>query len=384
MDSLRSGLTSIKEIMSWLPEPFVALFILLFSLAFALALHRWLRRLARRLLAVRYPYLFEIVSQTRGLTQLGLLLLALIVAVPVAPFRPETSHVLTRIVGIGLIGYIGWAAIVALNIAAGLYLRRFRLDVADNLLARKHNTQIRVLLRAVDVVLVILTIAAALMTFSSVRQYGVSLFASAGAAGLIVGLGARPLLSNLFAGIQLAMTQPIRIDDAVIVENEWGQVEEITSTYVVVRLWDLRRMIVPLSYFIEKPFQNWTRQTSELIGSAMIYVDYSAPVAAIRSELERIVKASTNWNGEVVNLQVTDTKEHTLELRAIMSANSAGQAFDLRCEVREKLIDFLQREHPDALPRERNTVTLDKSGKLGREPQPRKKAAASKERALGA
>ena len=338
MDSLRSGLTTVREFLDWLPPPLAALAILAISLAVALALHRWLRLVVRRLLSTRYPYLFAIVTQTRALTRLGFILLAFIVAVPVAPLRPETTAVLGRAVVIGVIAYIGWAAIVALSIASGLYLRRFRLDVEDNLLARKHNTQVRVLLRVVDVVLVLLTVAAALMTFPSVRQYGVSLLASAGAAGIIVGLAARPLLSNLFAGVQLAITQPIRIDDAVVVENEWGRVEEINATYVVVQLWDLRRMIVPLSYFIEKPFQNWTRQTSTLIGAVLIYVDYSAPVEAIRDELGRIVKASKNWNGEVINLQVTDAKERTIELRAIMSANSSGAAFDLRCEVREKLI----------------------------------------------
>ena len=196
------------------------------------------------------------------------------------------------------------------------------------------------------------------MTFEPVRQYGVSLFASAGVAGIVAGLAARPVLSNLFAGVQLAMTQPIRIDDAVIVENEWGTIEEITATYVVVRLWDLRRMIVPLSYFIEKPFQNWTREGSALIGSALIYVDYRAPVGVIRDKLGEIVKASKNWDGNVVNLQVTDAKEQTMELRCLMSARSAGQTFDLRCEVREKLIDFLQKNHPEALPRQRSEVAV--------------------------
>jgi small-conductance mechanosensitive channel len=186
----------------------------------------------------------------------------------------------------------------------------------------------------------------------------VSLFASAGVAGIVAGLAARPVLSNLFAGVQLAMTQPIRIDDAVIVENEWGTIEEITSTYVVVRLWDWRRMIVPLSYFIEKPFQNWTREGSTLIGSAMLYVDYRAPVDIIRDKLAKIVKASKNWDGKVVNLQVTDAKEQTVELRCLMSANSAGQAFNLRCEVREQLIDFLQKHHPEALPRHRSEVAV--------------------------
>ena len=164
---------------------------------------------------------------------------------------------------IAAIVLIGWIAITASHIVADLYLLRFRLDVADNLLARKHVTQVRVLRRVVDTLLIIVTVGAALMTFEPVRQYGVSLFASAGVAGLVVGLAARPVLSNLIAGIQLAVTQPIRIDDAVVVENESGRVEEITSTYVVVRLWDLRRMIVPLTYFIEKPFQNWTRESDE-------------------------------------------------------------------------------------------------------------------------
>src|SRR5665213_2234504 len=183
----------------------------------------------------------------------------MVIAIPVAPLDPETTQWLARLLLIGVIGLIGWTGITALNIAADLYLRQFRLDVDDNLLARKHVTQVRVLLRAGDVLVVLVTFGAALMTFEPVRQYGVSLFASAGVAGIVAGLAARPVLSNLFAGVQLAMTQPIRIDDAVIVENEFGTIEEITSTYVVVRLWDWRRMIVPLSYFIEKPFQNWTR-----------------------------------------------------------------------------------------------------------------------------
>jgi small-conductance mechanosensitive channel len=359
MDSLRSELINIREILDWLPNPVVALLIVGFALLVALTLHRWLRRLIGRLFARRYPYFYTILAQTRGLTRLGMLLLALIIAVPAAPLAIDISRHLTHIVLIAIIAYVGWAAIVALNIAAQLYLRRFRIDVEDNLLARKHNTQVRVLVRTVDVVLVILTIAAALMTFPSVRQYGVSLFASAGVAGIVIGLGARPLLSHLFAGVQLAMTQPIRIADAVIVENEFGHIEEINSTYVVVRLWDLRRLIVPLSYFIEKPFQNWTRQNSALIGNVMIYVDYAAPINEIRREVERIAKESKKWDGDVLNVQVTDAKERTIQLRVIMSARSSGQAFDLGCEIREQLVDFLRREHPYALPRLRGDVAVE-------------------------
>lgn len=353
MDSLRAALTWIKDLLDWLPNQVVALLILALAVAIALALHKWSRKLVRQALADRYPTMFSVFSAMRGLTQLALLILAMIVAIPVAPFDPDTAQWLARLLLMAVIGLTGWAAITALRIAADLYLRRFRLDVDDNLLARKHNTQIRVLLRTADVLVVMVTFGAALMTFEPVRQYGVSLFASAGVAGIVAGLAARPVLSNLFAGVQLAMTQPIRIDDSVVVENESGTIEEITSTYVVVRLWDWRRMIVPLTYFIERPFQNWTRDSSALIGSAFLYVDYRAPVAVIRDKFTEIVKQSPNWDGRVVSLQVTDAKELTMELRCLMSARSAGQTFDLRCEVREKLLDFLQREHPQALPRQR-------------------------------
>ena len=192
---------------------------------------------------------------------------------------------LARLLGLATICLLGWIALTALHIAADLYLLRFRLDVEDNLLARKHVTQVRVLERVLDVVIVLITIGFALMTFDAVRQFGVTLFASAGVAGIIAGLAARPVLSNFFAGVQLAVAQPIRIDDAVIVENESGNIEEITFSYVVVKLWDLRRMVVPLSYFIEKPFQNWTRTGGELIGSVFLYVDHTAPVEAIRKKL---------------------------------------------------------------------------------------------------
>lgn len=353
MDSLRTALTWIKDLLDWLPDPVVALLILVIAVLVALALHRWARKLVRRAFAERYPYVFSVFTQTRGLTKAALLILAMIVAIPVAPLEAETAAWLARVMAVAVIGLIGWGAIIALHIAADLYLRRFRLDVDDNLLARKHNTQVRVLSRTIDVLLVMLTLGIALMTFPAVRQYGVSLFASAGVAGIVAGLAARPVLSNLMAGVQLAMTQPIRLYDAVIVENEYGTIEEITSTYVVVKLWDLRRMVVPLTYFIEKPFQNWTRESSSLIGNVMIYLDYRAPVGIIREKFNAILKESNRWDGEVATLQVTDFKEGNMELRCLMSARSSGQTFDLRCEVREKLIDFLQREHPEALPHSR-------------------------------
>ena len=207
---------------------------------------------------------------------------------------------------IATIMLIGWIAITATHLAADLYLLRFRIDVDDNLLARKHVTQVRMLRRVDRHAADRRDVGAVLMTFEPVRQYGVSLFASAGVAGLVVGLAARPVLSNLIAGIQLAMTQPIRIDDAVVVENEFGWVEEITSTYVVIRLWDLRRMMVPLTYFIEKPFQNWTRELDDLIGTVLLKVDYTTPIDRCAPKADEIVKASPLWDGGLVKVQVTD------------------------------------------------------------------------------
>src|SRR5689334_16934442 len=349
MDSPRAVLTWIKDLLTWLPDPVVALLILAIAVLIALVLHRWVQTLVRGTFAGRYPYVYSTFNQTQGLSRLALVILAMIIAIPVAPLESDTAQLLARLMAVAVIGLVGWAAIIALHIAAELYLRRYRLDIDDNLLARKHNTQVRVLSRTIDVLLVMLTLSAALMTFPAVRQYGVSLFASAGVAGIVAGLAARPVLSNLMAGVQLAMTQPIRLYDAVVVENEYGTIEEITSTYVVVKLWDLRRMVVPLTYFIEKPFQNWTRESSSLIGNVMIYLDYRAPVGAIREKFNAILKESNRWDGQVAALQVTDFKEGTMELRCLMSARSSGAAFDLRCDVREKLIDFIQREYPEAL-----------------------------------
>jgi small-conductance mechanosensitive channel len=199
-----------------------------------------------------------------------------------------------------------------------------------------------------------------LMTFDQVRQYGISLFASAGAASLVVGLAARPLLTNLIAGVQIAITQPIRLEDAVIVEGEWGWIEEISSTYVVVRLWDWRRMILPISYFLEKPFQNWTRESGALIGSVYLYLDYSIPVQAVRDKLAEVAAESKLCDGKVVNLQVSDTREGVIELRCLVSARNAPACWDLRCEVREKLIAFIQAEYPHSLPHTR--VAMDRAG----------------------
>ena len=175
----------------------------------------------------------------------------------------------------------------------------------------------------------------------------------------MVGFAFQPVLKNLIAGIQLAVTQPIRIDDAVIVEGEWGQVEEITGTYVVIKIWDWRRLIVPLGYFIEQPFQNWTRETSSLIGVVLLYLDHATDIDGLRAEAQQVVERSALWDGKVFAVQVTDFRERVMEVRILASARNAARTYDLRCEIREKIIGFVQREMPHALPRTRETVSVD-------------------------
>jgi small-conductance mechanosensitive channel len=373
IDTIQSALTNLRELLSFAPNNLIGFILLALAALLALAVHAVLARLLRRALAGRRPYLVSVLRGTRGLTQIAILVLLLFIALPAAPFGEDVSGALRKTLTVVAVVLIGWAAITVTHITADLYLLRFRLDAADNLLARKHVTQVRVLLRVVDALLVMVTIGAALMTFEAVRQYGVSLFASAGVAGLVAGLAARPVLSNLFAGIQLAVTQPIRIEDAVVVENESGRVEEITSTYVVIRLWDMRRMIVPLSHFIEKPFQNWTREGASQIGTVLLPVDYTTPVERVREKAVEIVKASPLWDGNLAKLQVTDATDSIMQLRVLASARTSGDAFDLRCEVREKLIDFLQRELPRSLPRQRQENVTAAAAGAGRDtssPQP--------------
>jgi small-conductance mechanosensitive channel len=313
--------------------------------------------LVRRLLTRRDDFWRSLVLRTQGPGRATLITIALSAAVQVAPLTQGEAALIHHGLLILLILLLGWISLVALDIGAALYMRGYRTDVEDNLLARKHLTQVRILRQAAAVLVGLITLGFALTTVSAVRQWGVSLLAAGGAAGIVVGLALQPLLTNLIAGIQIAITQPIRIDDAVIVENEWGWIEEITVAFVVVRLWDWRRMVLPLSYFIQHPFQNWTRESSALIGTVMIYVDFAAPVEVLRAKLEEIARASSLWDGKVVNLAVTDLRERVMEIRCLISARNASQTFDLRCEVREKMIRFLRAEHPDTLPRERLVVT---------------------------
>jgi small-conductance mechanosensitive channel len=350
LETVRDAFIALRDALAFAPSGVIGVLILALAAVIAIAVHEILTRLLRRLLDSRQPYLRSLLNAVSGLTRLAFLIIALVIVLPVAPIDPTAIAVLTRILSLATIALLGWIALTATHVTGDLYLRRLRLDAADDLLARKHITQVRIMRRVVDTLIVVLTVSAALMTFQSVRQYGVSLFASAGVAGLVVGLAARPMLSNLIAGIQIATTQPIRLDDEVVVENQWGRIEEITSTYVVIKLWDLRRLIVPLSYFIEKPFESWTRESTELIGAVSFHVSYMAPIERLREKALEIVRASPLWDGDVAKLQVNDAKEAALELRVLASARTSGAVADLRTEIREKMITFLQREYPTCLP----------------------------------
>jgi small-conductance mechanosensitive channel len=255
-----------------------------------------------------------------------------------------------------LIGALTWLVIRMLRAASRIIAVMYPSNADDNLHARRIQTQARMLGRTFMVFVFLFGLAAALMTFPSVREVGMGLLASAGVAGLVVGFAAKPLLGNLLAGLQIALTQPIRLDDVVIVEGEWGRISEITGSYVVLALWDERRLVVPLQWFIEHPFQNWTRTSSQIIGAVMLWVDFGFPVDALRAELAEICAHRAEWDHRVCVAQVTDATDRAMQIRVLVSSASAGQNWDLRCHVRERLIEFLVREYPRYLPQLRTEL----------------------------
>ncbi|MDY7000737.1 MAG: mechanosensitive ion channel [Thermodesulfobacteriota bacterium] len=260
----------------------------------------------------------------------------------------------------GVLGHafaVAWTVAAAWLVIRGVYalqdmlLPRFDVSEKDNLRARKIHTQAQVFNKIFVVVVTFLALGVVLMHFEQFRRIGTSLLASAGVAGIVIGLAAQKTIANVLSGIQLAFTQPIRLDDVVIVEGEWGRIEEITFTYVVVKIWDLRRLVLPVSYFLERPFQNWTRVSADILGTVFIYADFRIPVDAVREELSRIVQDHPLWDGKVCGLQVTNVTERTVELRALVSAETSPKLWDLRCHVREKLIAYMQKNFPQSLPR---------------------------------
>lgn len=338
---------------SWLPEWAVVVVVIAAFVAGGWLAHAFVFAILRRAVKSRDIFWRGVVERARAKLRVLIVIVAIGIGVSVSPLDPGPSQQVRSVLLFGWILALGWLASGVLDMWTAVHLKKFNVAVEDNLIARKHLTQTRILQRVAKVVLIIVTLGLALMTIAGFRQWGVSLLASAGVVGIIAGLALQPILTNMVAGIQIALTQPIRIDDAVIVEGEWGNVEEITSTYVVVKLWDWRRMVLPLSWFIANPFQNWTRENARLIGTAMFYVDYAAPIDRLREAFERIVRASVLWDGDVQVLQVTDVTERVMQVRCLASARSAPVAFDLRCEIREKMMAFMRDDCPEALPRDR-------------------------------
>jgi small-conductance mechanosensitive channel len=251
------------------------------------------------------------------------------------------------------VGFGAWLAVVAANVVQDVALLRYRIDVADNRRARQRRTQVTLLKRVVVALIVVVAAASMLLTIPGARGVGTSVLASAGLLSVVAGLAAQTSLANIFAGLQIAFTDAVRVDDVVVVEEEWGNIEDITLTYVVVRLWDQRRLILPSTYFTTTPFANWTRNSSEVLGGVELDVDWNVPVEGLRSHAEAFVKDHPLWNGQTFVLQVTEAKNSLVTLRVLVSADSGGELFDLRCAVREELVGFLRRHHPDALPKVR-------------------------------
>ncbi|MCC6212544.1 MAG: mechanosensitive ion channel [Burkholderiales bacterium] len=310
-----------------------------------------LRRLARR-----KPLVGPFVSAAASP---GTALAALLAASSVLQAAPNSLYGIGALRHLATLALIAAATWLAMRLAAAIadaVALRFPANVADNLEARRIQTQTRVLTRTLASLAAVVGVSFALLTFPDVRTLGAGLLASAGVIGLTVGIAAKPVLGNLLAGLQIAFTQPIRLDDVVIVEGEWGRIEEIGHAFVVVALWDQRRLVVPLQYFIEKPFQNWTRSSSQILGTVFLWVDYGAPLEALRAELRRVCEASADWDRRVCLIQVTDASERSMQLRVLVSSTDAGRAWNLRCAVREALIAYLRNTHPEFLPRLRAEI----------------------------
>jgi small-conductance mechanosensitive channel len=281
-------------------------------------------------------------------------------ALPALYLSSGLLNVIGHVVGLWVIAAVAWFLMRTVTMASDMILSRYDITATESLSERGISTQVRMFERVLHVVIVVVAAAIMFMSFNSLREFGVSILASAGIAGLVIGFAAQRSIATLLAGVHIALTQPIRLGDAIHIEGEFGRVEEITLSYVVVKLWDERRLIVPISHFIEKPFQNWTRESAALIGAVFLYCDYRIPVQELRDELKRILESTDPWNGRVWALQVTDATQEAVKLRVLCSADNAPQTWDLRCYVREKLIEFMRQRFPDSLPQKRIELTNNK------------------------
>ena len=298
--------------------------------------------------------LFDIVVRRLGIRIIIFVVLLLInFWLPIIPLSPKSHYVLDKIVDILLTLSFAGILVALVKVGQDYFYHRYDLNKTDNLKERKIRTQLVFLRKLIVTLIVVVTICVILLSFENLRKLGTGLLTGVGVGGIIIGFAAQRSLSNLLAGFQIAFTQPLRIDDALLVEGEFGRVEEITLTYVVLHLWDERRLILPINYFIEKPFQNWTRTTSEMLGTVILYLDYAVPIEALRTEYKRLLEASPLWDKRAAAVQVTNVTDSNIEVRMLLSASNSGDAFDLRCYIRESLILFLQNNYPESLPKTR-------------------------------
>lgn len=325
---------------------------ILIALPAALIIHRVGTNILMRL-TLPLPFSRRLVQY--GHRAGGMVVFLLIAQVILRNTQDSVEGVMTmrHLSAVFLISALTWLGVRCVQAIEHTIIEMNPADAPDNLQARRIQTQAKVLARSTMVLIITIGSGTALMTLPFLRQIGTSLLASAGVAGLVVGFAAKPVLGNLLAGMQIALTQPIRLEDVVIIQNEWGNIEEITGTYVVVRIWDQRRLIVPLQWFIENPFQNWTRTNSDILGTVLIWADYQLPVEVIRKEAERICTDAPEWDGRLCQTQVVETSERAMQIRVLVSAADAGRLWDLRCRVRENLLNFIQRDYPEFLPRVR-------------------------------
>ncbi|MBA1146925.1 mechanosensitive ion channel [Ectothiorhodospiraceae bacterium WFHF3C12] len=279
-----------------------------------------------------------------------------------APADLPQMGVVAHVITLGLIVALTWAAVRCSAAIGDVIVHLYPPLEHQSRQARKIETQTRFVTRGLNILFVVVGLAAALMTFPPVRQLGTSLLASAGIGGIVLGFAARPVLTNLLAGMQIALTQPFRIDDVLYVQGEWCWVEEVTSTYVVLRVWDLRRLVMPLQWFIDNPFQNWTRHTTNLIGTVFLWVDYRMPVDALRAEFDRILAEAPQWDGQTSSVQVTDADPRAMQVRFLVSARNSSLNWELRCHVRERLVAFVQANFPEYLPRVRASLEASDAG----------------------
>lgn len=337
----------------WLRTVIVACFAVLVSL-----LIRWVAFTVLRRIANSFVLPQQLLHRAANPTVWLLPLLALQTVWTAAPDDLLMIATVRHVNGLLVIAGFTWLVLSCVNAVGEAVAIHNPLDIEDNLNARRIQTQVRVLVRCVNALVLLFGTGLILMSFPAVAQIGTSLLASAGLAGLAAGFAAKPVLGNLIAGLQIAISQPIRLDDVVIVEGEWGRVEEISGTYVVIKIWDERRMVVPLQYFIEKPFQNWTRATSSLIGSVFVWVDYSLPVEELRAEVQRICEDIPHlWDGRVCVLQVADTNAKAMQLRVLLSSADSSRSWDARCHMRERLIAFIAKQYPQSLPMLRTEIS---------------------------